>query len=89
MLKSKKEIENYEEKAKFLQKNGWETWYNDDNWIKTEWLEQGKSVDRMGDSTDRIYAWLMKKQNQETPLENKEVFNALKIYEALNNLELK
>ena len=88
MLKSKKEIENYEEKAKFLQENGWETWYNDDNWIKTEWLEQGKSVDRMGDSTDRIYAWLMKKQNQETPLENKEVFNALKIYEALNNLEL-
>ena len=89
MLKSKKEIENYEEKAKFLQENGWETWYNDDNWIKTEWIELGKSVDRMGDSTDRIYAWLMKKQNQETPLENKEVFNALKIYEALNNLELK
>ena len=88
MLKSKKEIENYEEKAKFLQENGWETWYNDDNWIKTEWLEQGKSVDRMGDSTDRIYAWLMKKQNQETPLENKEVFNVLKIYESLDNLEL-
>jgi hypothetical protein len=88
MLKSKKEIENYEEKAKFLQENGWETWYNDDNWIKTEWLEQDKSVDRMGDSTDRIYAWLMKKQNQETPLENKEVFNALKIYESLKNLEL-
>ena len=60
MLKSKKEIENYEEKAKFLQENGWETWYHDDNWIKTEWVEQGKSVDRMGDSTDRIYAWLMK-----------------------------
>ena len=61
MLKSKKEIENYEEKAKVLQENGWETWYHDDNWIKTEWVEQGKSVDRMGDSTDRIYAWLMKK----------------------------
>ena len=29
------------------------------------------------------------KQNQEIPLKNKEVFNALKIYEALNNLELK
>jgi hypothetical protein len=25
MLKNKKEIENYEEKAKFLQENGWET----------------------------------------------------------------
>ena len=60
MLKNKKEIENYEEKAKFLQENGWETWYHDDNWIKTEWIEQSKSVDRMGDSTDRIYAWLMK-----------------------------
>ena len=60
MLKSKKEIENYEEKAKVLQENGWETWYHDDNWIKTEWVKQGKSVDRMGDSTDRIYTWLMK-----------------------------
>lgn len=60
MLKSKKEIENYEEKAKVLQENGWETWYHDNNWIKTEWVEQGKSVDRMGDSTDRIYTWLMK-----------------------------
>jgi len=64
MLKSKNEIENYEEKAKSLQENGWETWYNDDNWIKTEWIEQGKSVDRMGDSTDRIYAWLMKSEKR-------------------------
>ena len=61
MLKRKNEIENYEEKAKFLQENGWETWYNDDNWIKTEWIEQGKSYDRMGDSTDRVYAILTRK----------------------------
>ena len=60
MLKRKNEIENYEEKAKVLKENGWETWYHDDNWIKTEWVEQNKSVDRMGDSTDRIYAWLIK-----------------------------
>ena len=55
MLKDKKDIENYEEKAKFLEENGWETWYNDDNWIMTEWVEQGKAIDRMGCSTDSAY----------------------------------
>jgi len=29
-------------KSKLLRENGWETWYHDDNWIKTEWYEQGK-----------------------------------------------
>lgn len=57
MLRDKKDIENYEEKAKFLEENGWETWYNDDNWIMTEWREQGKSIDRMGTSTDSAYNW--------------------------------
>jgi hypothetical protein len=57
MLRDKKDIENYEEKAKFLNENGWETWYNDDNWIMTEWREQGKSIDRMGTSTDSAYNW--------------------------------
>ena len=55
MLKDKKDIENYEEKAKFLKENGWETWYNDDNWIMTEWAKQGKAIDRMGCSTDSAY----------------------------------
>jgi len=31
MLKDKHEIENYEDKAKVLRENGWETWYHDDN----------------------------------------------------------
>jgi len=61
MMKQKNEIENYEDKAKVLQENGWETWYNDDNWIKTEWIEQGKAYDRMGNSTDRVYASIIKK----------------------------
>ena len=61
MMKEKNEIENYEDKAKFLQENGWETWYHDDNWIKREWIEQGKAIDRMGNSTDRVYTSLIKK----------------------------
>ena len=55
MLKNKHEIENYEEKSKTLRENGWETWSNDDNWIKTEWWEQGKKIDMMGRSTDDVY----------------------------------
>ena len=62
MLKNKNEIENYEDKAKVLQKNGWEPWYHDDNWIKTEWVEQGKKIDMMGRSTDKVYASLIEKQ---------------------------
>jgi hypothetical protein len=59
-LKDKHEIPDYEEKAKVLRENGWETWYSDDNWIKTEWIEQGKAYDRMGNSTDRVYALTIK-----------------------------
>lgn len=54
-LKNKDEIENYEMKSRHLMENGWETWYSDDNWVKTEWIEQGLSYDRMGGSTDDIY----------------------------------
>jgi len=60
-MKQKNEIENYEDKSKVLQENGWETWYHDDNWIKTEWIEQGKAYDRMVNSTDRVYASIIKK----------------------------
>ena len=55
LLKQKNEIENYEEKAKFLRENGWQTWWHDDNWIKTEWYYQGKKVDMMGRDTDDVY----------------------------------
>ena len=61
LLKNKNEIENYEEKAKVLRENGWETWYHDDNWIKTEWIEQGKKIDMMGRDTDDIYKELIEK----------------------------
>jgi hypothetical protein len=55
MLKQKNEIENYEEKAKLLKENGWQTWWHADNWIKTEWYDQGKKVDMMGLETDKAY----------------------------------
>lgn len=58
-LKEKTQIENYEEKSKFLLENGWETWYHDDNWIKTEWIKQGKKYDMMGRSTDDVYQQLV------------------------------
>ena len=58
-LKEKHQIENYEEKSKLLCENGWETWYHDDNWIKTEWVEQGKKIDMMGCSTDKVYQTLI------------------------------
>jgi hypothetical protein len=60
LLKQKHEIENYEEKSKLLRENGWETWSHDDNWIKTEWREQGKKIDMMGLGTDKAYKKLIK-----------------------------
>jgi hypothetical protein len=64
MLKNKHEIENYEEKSKILHENGWETWYHDDNWIKTEWWEQGKKIDMMGRSTDDVYEDIIENSKQ-------------------------
>jgi hypothetical protein len=55
LLKQKHEIDNYEEKAEFLRVAGWETWYHDDNWIKTEWVVEGRKYDMMGRSTDDVY----------------------------------
>lgn len=54
-LKNKEEIENYDEIAKVLREHGWETWYNDDNWVKTEWYDQGKNIAMMGQSTEDVY----------------------------------
>lgn len=75
-----------QEREDLARKHGWEQWYHDDNWIKTEWLKKGMKVEYSGVSLDDVYMNIM--QNQEIPLENKEVFNVLKIYESLNNLEL-
>ena len=58
MLKQKHEIKDYDKKSKLLKENGWETWYHDDNWIKTEWVEQGKRIDMMGRSTDSVWKLL-------------------------------
>jgi DNA polymerase elongation subunit (family B) len=55
----KKGKKSYEEKATILRENGWETWYNDDNWIMTEWIKQGKKYDMMGRSTDDVYNQLI------------------------------
>lgn len=51
-------IENYDEKAKALMENGWETWYHLDNWIKTEWRDKGIKIDMAGRSTDQAYKTL-------------------------------
>lgn len=51
----KDEIPDYDLKAEALKKAGWETWYHDDNWIKTEWSKQGLKIDMMGLDTKEAY----------------------------------
>lgn len=56
MLKEPNEIENYQEKAKFLEENGWVTFYHYDNWVKVEWYDHPTiDVSRAGYSTDGAY----------------------------------
>lgn len=62
-LRSKYEIDNYEEKAKVIQENGWENWYHDDNWIKPEWIEQGLRYEYMGRSTEDVYRNIIKQKD--------------------------
>ena len=58
-LKNKSEIENYEEKSKFLKENGWTDHWHEDNWVKREWFKDPKmDVDRAGGSTDEVYAYV-------------------------------
>ena len=64
-MKIKYEIENYSDKASFLRENGWQTYYNDDNWIMVEWIRQGKRYDWMGISTDDAYEKALKKRDEE------------------------
>jgi hypothetical protein len=71
MLKDKHEIENYEEKSKILRENGWETWYHDDNWIKSEWWEQGKKIDMMGRSADDAYENVIENSRQKINYDQK------------------
>lgn len=54
-LKNKNEISSYDQKAKILRENGWDTWYNDDNWIKIEWIKHGKRYDHMGRTTNDAF----------------------------------
>ena len=54
MLKSKEEIENYEDKVKFLNDNGWVTWYHDDNWINEDWYNDPNiRIDMAGMTTEQ------------------------------------
>ena len=55
-LKNKEDIPNYEEKAKFLQANGWQTWYHDDNWVEDKYFDSYHGPDRAGCSTEVAYA---------------------------------
>ena len=60
-MRDKNEILNYEEKAKVLRENGWDTYYHDDNWIKIKWIAEGKRYDVMGYETDDVYKSIMDK----------------------------
>jgi len=51
-MKNKEDIENYEEKSKFLNDNGWVSLWHPDNWIKEEWYNDPSiNVDRAGISS--------------------------------------
>lgn len=59
MLKSKAEIENYDKKAELLRRNGWDTLWHDDNWVKDEWKKDPKmNIDWAGLETDKAFAKL-------------------------------
>lgn len=53
MLKNKEDIENYDEKAKFLKDNGWTDLWHEDNWVQEDWFDDSSiNVDRAGIPTD-------------------------------------
>lgn len=55
-LRDKQDIENYNEKSKFLNDNGWVTYYHDDNWIQEDWFEDlNIRVEYVGLNTDEAY----------------------------------
>lgn len=56
LLRDKKDIENFKEKSKFLEKNGWvENWHHD-CWIPKEWADDPTmDSDKAGVSIDNAY----------------------------------
>lgn len=55
MLKTKEEIKNYKKKAEILKRFGWETWYSDDNWIKTKWwTDPNVDINTAGLTTEQV-----------------------------------
>jgi hypothetical protein len=83
-LKNKNEIENYDAKAKVLEKNGWTTWYHEDNWIKLEWYNNPQiKIDCAGISTDIAYY----EYSQEKIEDDKQVIENYKnAIDQLNNI---
>ena len=69
-LKNKADIPNYEEKAKFLRSNGWQTWYHDDNWVEDK---------HFGSYQDMMQVVLLK-----LPMHRKKVWGPLMIWFRLN-----
>ena len=58
-----------QEKEKLAREHGWEQWYHDDNWIRTEWLKKGMKVEYAGVSLDYVYMNIMQSQ-EEVSIEN-------------------
>jgi len=57
MLKDKREIENYKEKARWLKENGWTDLWHPDNWVRTEWFNHHTiNIVWAGISTDAAYS---------------------------------
>lgn len=51
-----------QEREEIARKHGWEQWYHDDNWIRTEWLKKGMKVEYSGVSLDDVYMNIMQSQ---------------------------
>jgi hypothetical protein len=48
-----------QEREELARQHGWEQWYHDDNWIKTEWLKKGMKVEYSGKSLDDVFFKIM------------------------------
>jgi hypothetical protein len=51
-----------QKKEEIAREHGWEQWYHDDNWIRTEWLKKGMKVEYSGVSLDHVYMNIMQSQ---------------------------
>lgn len=66
------DIENYAEKHKTLRDGGWRTLYNEDYWVKQEWLDDPKrQVDWCGLRTDSAIEALERDRLQKPKLGNR------------------